>query len=206
MIPRRTPCNSVFVAIFWCIGLAMLRSLSYHRSSARGGAVLVNALVPSTRQRRTSNVLSAAASRRYTSLVPADTTVRWTRQQSAGTVPLSSLRTQPTRSSTRLLASSSSSSSDDNDNDSNGGFFSQEHADFAALGIQSPVLLERLRRELQLQRPTAVQAAAFADLVATTATTNNSNNDVTIGAETGSGACVNFVLVNDTWCLCCGCC
>ena len=52
--------------------------------------------------------------------------------------------------------------------------------DFAALGIQSPVLLRRLKEKMKLQRPTAVQAAAFREIA-------SGNTDITLGAETGTG-------------------
>jgi superfamily II DNA/RNA helicase len=58
-------------------------------------------------------------------------------------------------------------------------FFAEE-LDFAAMGVQSTVLLERLAR-MGLQRPTAVQSAAFK------AIREEDSGDLTIGAETGSG-------------------
>ena len=55
-----------------------------------------------------------------------------------------------------------------------------EFPDFASLGIQSPILLRRLKDQLKLERPTAVQAAAFQEIA-------SGATDVTIGAETGTG-------------------
>ena len=55
-----------------------------------------------------------------------------------------------------------------------------EFPDFASLGIQSPILLRRLKDQLKLERPTAVQAAAFREIA-------SGATDVTIGAETGTG-------------------
>ena len=64
-----------------------------------------------------------------------------------------------------------------------------EDQDFAALGVQTDVLLHRLER-LGLERPTAVQSAAYNEI-------RESRKNVTIGAETGSGkvSCRNSV-----WC------
>jgi hypothetical protein len=58
-------------------------------------------------------------------------------------------------------------------------FFAEE-LDFASMGVQSTVLLGRLER-MGLQRPTAVQSAAFK------AIREEDSGDLTIGAETGSG-------------------
>lgn len=94
-----------------------------------------------------------------------------------------------TTTATTAVRSSSSSSSSSNDDDS--AFFAshEEYPDFAALGIQSPVLLDRLANMKssnlnKLSRPTAVQAAAFGAIAAAA---SSSAQDVTVGAETGSG-------------------
>lgn len=63
----------------------------------------------------------------------------------------------------------------------NNTFFDPETPDFESLGIQSPILLQRLRDNLQIDRPTAVQAAAFSAIAGPT------GGDVTVGAETGTG-------------------
>ena len=65
------------------------------------------------------------------------------------------------------------SSQDDDDS-----FFAKD-PDFASLGIQSEVLLRRLG-DMGITRPTAVQSAAYTSI-------RKSQNDTTIGAETGSG-------------------
>lgn len=57
-------------------------------------------------------------------------------------------------------------------------FFAQD-TDFATMGVQSPALLRRLS-QMGLERPTAVQHAAYTQI-------RESQSDVTIGAETGSG-------------------
>ena len=74
-----------------------------------------------------------------------------------------------TLSSTRLFSSS-------HEDDS---FFAEDAQDFAALGVTSPILLQRLA-DMGLTRPTAVQSAAYQSI-------RGSETDVTIGAETGSG-------------------
>lgn len=59
-------------------------------------------------------------------------------------------------------------------------FFASEVPDFASLGIQSPILLERLSNNLQLHQPTSVQSAAYSAIA-------RKEGDVTVGAETGTG-------------------
>lgn len=54
-----------------------------------------------------------------------------------------------------------------------------EDPDFAALNVRTDILLRRLGR-MGLERPTAVQSAAYREI-------RESHNNVTIGAETGSG-------------------
>jgi superfamily II DNA/RNA helicase len=89
---------------------------------------------------------------------------------------------RPRPSSSIRTNSLASASSVDADNV----FFSQDHADFASLGIQSPVLLERIEA-LGLRRPTAVQAAAYRDISA-------AEGDVMVGAETGTGKTLAYLL------------
>jgi superfamily II DNA/RNA helicase len=58
--------------------------------------------------------------------------------------------------------------------------------DFDNLGIESEVLLTRIRDNLRLERPTAVQAATFAQI--------RTGRNVTVGAETGSGKTLAYLL------------
>lgn len=60
-----------------------------------------------------------------------------------------------------------------------GEFFSDSVTDFASLGIQSPILLRRLKM-MGLQRPTVAQAESFREIAA-------GNTNLTLGAETGRG-------------------
>jgi superfamily II DNA/RNA helicase len=72
----------------------------------------------------------------------------------------------------------------------NNGFFAEE-TDFAALGVKSPVLLQRIEA-LGFSRPTSVQAAAFGDIA-------SGWGNVTVGAETGSGKTLAYLapLIDD---------
>jgi superfamily II DNA/RNA helicase len=83
------------------------------------------------------------------------------------------------KSPIRLFSSTLSSTTD-------GGIFSDDTTTFASLGIESPVLLERLEK-LGLGRPTQVQADSFAKIK------ENSGN-VILGAETGSGKTLAYLL------------
>ena len=77
----------------------------------------------------------------------------------------------------------------DSDENEGSGFFADpgEHPDFESIGVQSPILIERVEKMLATQfgmspsdvRPSAVQAAAYPTIA--------SGRDLTIGAETGSG-------------------
>ena len=58
-------------------------------------------------------------------------------------------------------------------------FFAPPEETFESMGIQSPVLLSRIEKNLNLTRPSAVQVAAFSAIA--------EGGDITIGAETGSG-------------------
>ena len=61
--------------------------------------------------------------------------------------------------------------------DVNHTFYDDNVLDFASLGVQSPILLERLHK-LGFHRPAAVQAQAFQDMAA-------GDQNITLGAETG---------------------
>ena len=65
-------------------------------------------------------------------------------------------------------------------------FFATEVDSFESMGIQSPILLERLKK-IGLETPTQVQAKSFA-------TVREGTSDVTIGAETGSGKTLSYLL------------
>jgi superfamily II DNA/RNA helicase len=116
-----------------------------------------------------------------------------------------------TRSSSMSTATNDVHHIDENDDDDdNDGFFAPNIMDFESMGITSPVLLQRLQA-MGLQRPTAVQAAAFqamdsSTLWSSSSRRNTSGNggsidiqDVTIGSETGSGKTLAYLLplVND---------
>ena len=66
-------------------------------------------------------------------------------------------------------------------------FFADEDITFASMGVESPVLLERLEKNLGLTRPTQVQAQSFEQI-------KRGEGDVTIGAETGSGKTLAYLL------------
>jgi superfamily II DNA/RNA helicase len=70
------------------------------------------------------------------------------------------------------------------------GFFADE-TDFAAIGIKSPVLLQRIK-DLGFTRPTSVQAALFGEL-------SSGVGSITVGAETGSGKTLAYLapLIDD---------
>lgn len=76
--------------------------------------------------------------------------------------------------------SSSSGGDDDNDENVADSIFAKE-PDFASMGVQSPVLLQRLKEIMGFTRPTAVQSAAYKLI------RDSQQQNVTIGAETGSG-------------------
>ena len=99
----------------------------------------------------------------------------------------------------RLLAMTSTSSSrssrlysittQDNNNaaaENSNGIFADGETTFESIGIESPVLLERLQK-MGLKTPTQIQAQAFADI-------SKGEGDVTIGAETGSGKTLAYLL------------
>jgi superfamily II DNA/RNA helicase len=66
-------------------------------------------------------------------------------------------------------------------------FFAPSDVTFASIGVQSPILLERLEQTFGSEtRPSAVQAAAYSAIL--------EGGDVTIGAETGSGKTLAYLL------------
>jgi hypothetical protein len=92
------------------------------------------------------------------------------------------------------------------------GFFASQDVTFESIGVQSPVLIERLQKQLGLTRPTQIQAKAFASIRGRKDTNlldndvgvdddgrsvnhkKRARNDVTIGAETGSGKTLAYLL------------
>jgi superfamily II DNA/RNA helicase len=111
----------------------------------------------------------------------------------------------------------SMSSNDSNEDDvSSSSFFADSDVTFESIGIQSPILLERLQTNLGLNRPTQIQEKAFTEIRGTTSKddadadgdaddsdTNTEkqqkqnyerSTDVTIGAETGSGKTLAYLL------------
>jgi superfamily II DNA/RNA helicase len=73
----------------------------------------------------------------------------------------------------------SATSADTSAGDAVTDFFAPPEETFESMGIQSPVLLSRIEKNLNLTRPSAVQVAAFSAIA--------EGGDITIGAETGSG-------------------
>jgi superfamily II DNA/RNA helicase len=92
--------------------------------------------------------------------------------------------------SSRLFSTDDASSKDEAAAAANNGFFAEE-TDFAALGVKSPILLQRIEA-LGFSRPTSVQAAAFGDI-------SSGWGNVTVGAETGSGKTLAYLapLIDD---------
>ena len=94
------------------------------------------------------------------------------------------------------LHASSGDSNTDGEGGDGSGFFADpnEHPDFESIGVQSPVLVDRVKKMLSSQfgmspsdvRPSAVQAAAYPTI--------SSGKDLTIGAETGSGKTLAYLL------------
>jgi len=99
------------------------------------------------------------------------------------------------KSSIRLFASASSPEHEERTQqpppppeETSSSFFSSHITSFPELGVQSPVLMQRVQ-DLGLTRPTTVQAAAFEHL-----SQGCKAGDVTIGAETGSGKTLAYLL------------
>lgn len=108
----------------------------------------------------------------------------------------------------------STTTSNDNRNDSrdqdDGGFFANDDVTFETIGIRSKVLLERLNSQLGMTRPTQIQAKAFRPILYGTNSIDNEEDedqqnqsssprrrmsrDVTIGAETGCGKTLAYLL------------
>ena len=66
-------------------------------------------------------------------------------------------------------------------------FFAPPEETFESMGVTSPILLSRIMLHMNLNRPTAVQAASYKVIA-------EGGNDVTIGAETGSGKTLAYLL------------
>ena len=86
----------------------------------------------------------------------------------------------------RLFSSASDNNNNNNDDDDED-FFANGITTFESLGIQSPILLERLEKTLGLKRPTQVQASSFSKI-------KEGSDNVIIGAETGSGKTLSYLL------------
>ena len=106
------------------------------------------------------------------------------------------------QSSSSLFSSTANGSNNDNDvvssSLSSSSFFADDtqYDTFQSIGIRSSLLLDRIHNNLQLERPTQIQAKAFQDIRnpdATIATTPSSST-VIIGAETGSGKTLAYLL------------
>ncbi|KAL3904101.1 MAG: hypothetical protein SGILL_010196, partial [Bacillariaceae sp.] len=83
----------------------------------------------------------------------------------------------------------SSATSDQVVDDDSYGFFAGPDVTFESMGIQSPLLIQRLETQLSLTRPTSIQAESFAAI-----RSEETSRDVTIGAETGSGKSYAYLL------------
>eukprot|EP00563_Minutocellus_polymorphus_P010387 CAMPEP_0181073130 /NCGR_PEP_ID=MMETSP1070-20121207/28922_1 /TAXON_ID=265543 /ORGANISM="Minutocellus polymorphus, Strain NH13" /LENGTH=623 /DNA_ID=CAMNT_0023154195 /DNA_START=32 /DNA_END=1903 /DNA_ORIENTATION=+ len=104
--------------------------------------------------------------------------------------------TMPATHHRPLSTLQASNDSDDKEEMNGSGFFADpgEHPDFESIGLQSPILIDRVKKMLSSQfsmspsdvRPSAVQAAAYPTIA--------SGRDLTIGAETGSGKTLAYLL------------
>lgn len=101
-------------------------------------------------------------------------------QNSYAHQPVSKRNSIASSSSSRLFSTADAEVEHDN-------FFSNDLASFESMEIQSPVLLERLKKNLGLTRPTQVQASSFQKI-------REGSSDITIGAETGSGKTLAYLL------------
>ena len=107
-------------------------------------------------------------------------------------IPCGTVPSTPTQH--RLLSTLQATT--DSDDNEGSGFFADpgEHPDFESIGLQSPILIDRVQKMLATQfgmspsdvRPSAVQAAAYPTIA--------SGRDLTIGAETGSGKTLAYLL------------
>jgi len=104
----------------------------------------------------------------------------------------------------------------DDDEDDDDGFFADTDVTFESIGVRSQVLLERLEKNLGMTRPTQIQAKAFQPILRDPASSNDDTSDVqqqqqeqqsslstprrrlsrdvTIGAETGCGKTLAYLL------------
>lgn len=94
----------------------------------------------------------------------------------------------------RPFSSSSVIASSNNGDDD--GFFADSSVTFESIGVRSKVLLDRLDK-LGLTRPTQIQAKTFGRIQGNDDDESDffeRSNDVTIGAETGSGKTLSYLL------------
>jgi superfamily II DNA/RNA helicase len=84
------------------------------------------------------------------------------------------------------LFSTNSVNGEDIQNNSYESFFAPPDVTFSSIGVQSPILLNRLK-SLGISRPSAVQASAYNAIL-------DSEHDVVLGAETGSGKTLAYLL------------
>lgn len=110
-----------------------------------------------------------------TSRINPPITTAWGSTTNQHSFPMASR--QQSTTTTRRFLSSVSTPVDEAEEHNEVSFFSSEYKDFASLGVQSPILLERLEK-LQLVHPTQVQAQAYNDIA-------SGETDITVGAETG---------------------
>ena len=91
------------------------------------------------------------------------------------------------------LSATNNESNNNDDGINNNSFFA--NMDWKTLGVQSEILLERLATVLQLERPTAVQAAAFCEISSSRSrSSETTNKNVLVGAETGTGKTLAFLV------------
>ena len=96
------------------------------------------------------------------------------------------LTTRRVSSGIQIQYFSATAASDDVPVDAATDFFAPPDQTFESIGVSSPFLLSRLEAELNLTRPSAVQAASYEAIA--------EGSDVTIGAETGSGKTFAYLL------------
>jgi superfamily II DNA/RNA helicase len=173
--------------------LIVMQSLFKPASSRFVPAAFRGASSSSSSSSRGSTSITTQLSRRRTistanKRLPGTSQIRWI----GGHQSLSSSSNTPSSysSSSRLFSTDDATDGDGDNGVSskeaarNNGFFAEE-TDFAALGVKSPVLLQRIEA-LGLSRPTSVQAAAFGEIA-------SGWGNVTVGAETGSGKTLAYL-------------
>ena len=195
-------------------------------------SIIRNSVATAAKSTKTTRFLSSSSSSSLSLITPAFVVERSTRlaggesyrrqQQlfSKATTSITSLSSSLKYGSSsffhqrRSFSSSSPLSMSSNDDDNESSFFANSDVTFESIGIQSPILLERLQTNLGLNRPTQIQEKAFTEIRGTTTSKddgaaiddNETNNekqqkqnyerstDVTIGAETGSGKTLAYLL------------